>query len=89
MTRTARLEARLPPDLLAIMKQAAEVQGRSVSDFVVSAAAEAARKVVGEAKMIRLSQAATEQVSRMLLNPPAPKPALKAALRARRRLIKG
>ena len=40
--RTARLEARIAPDALAIVKRAAEMQGRSVSDFVVAAAQEAA-----------------------------------------------
>src|SRR5690606_16742878 len=40
--RTARVEARLSPEAQAIVKRAAEIQGRSVSDFVVSAAQEAA-----------------------------------------------
>ncbi|MBI5013432.1 MAG: DUF1778 domain-containing protein, partial [Methylocystis sp.] len=42
--RTARIEARLAPDVLALVKRAAEIQGRSVSDFVVSAAQEAAHR---------------------------------------------
>jgi len=33
--RTARLEARISPDTLAVVKRAAELEGRSVSDFVV------------------------------------------------------
>jgi uncharacterized protein (DUF1778 family) len=41
--RTARIEARLAPDVLALVKRAAEIQGRSVSEFVVSAAQDAAR----------------------------------------------
>ena len=36
--RTARLEARITPDALAVVKRAAEPQGSSVSDFVVTAA---------------------------------------------------
>ena len=32
--RTARIEARIAPDALLIVKRAAELQGRSVSDFV-------------------------------------------------------
>ena len=39
--RCARVEARLAPETLAVIKQAAELQGRSVSDFVVAAAQEA------------------------------------------------
>ena len=35
---TARLEARLPADVHALLKRAAEVQGRTLTDFVVTAA---------------------------------------------------
>ena len=45
--RTARLEARIAPDALAAVKRAAEIQGRSVSDFVVVAAQEAAHRTIG------------------------------------------
>ena len=47
-TRTARLEARIAPDALAVVKRAAEIQGRSVSDFVVAAAQEAAHRTIEE-----------------------------------------
>src|SRR6516165_2092891 len=43
--RTARIEARIAPDALAIVKRAAEIQGRSVSDFV-AAAQEAAQRTI-------------------------------------------
>jgi uncharacterized protein (DUF1778 family) len=46
--RTARIEARIAPDALAVVRRAAEIQGRSVSDFVVTAAQEAAQKAVAE-----------------------------------------
>ena len=45
-TRSTRLEARIAPDALAAVKRAAEIQGRSVSDFVVAAAQEAIPIVV-------------------------------------------
>mgnify|MGYP000511749545 CR=1 FL=1 len=38
VTRTARVEARIAPDALAVVRRAAELQGRSVSDFLVAAA---------------------------------------------------
>ena len=41
---TARLEARIAPEALAVVRRAAEIQGRSVSDFVVAATQEAAQK---------------------------------------------
>ena len=46
--RSARIEARIAPDALAIVKRAAEIQGRSVSEFVVSAAQEAASRTIEE-----------------------------------------
>ena len=39
-TPTSRLEARLPKDIYTIIKRAAQLSGRSISDFVVSAAHE-------------------------------------------------
>ena len=47
-SRTARIEARIAPDALAVVKHAAEMQGRSVSDFVVAAAQEAAYRAIEE-----------------------------------------
>jgi uncharacterized protein (DUF1778 family) len=43
---TSRIEARIAPATLDIVKRAAEIHGRSVSDFVVAAAQEAARKAM-------------------------------------------
>ena len=48
-TRTARIEARIAPEVLTLVKHAAEMQGRSISDFVVSAAQEAAYRAIEEA----------------------------------------
>jgi uncharacterized protein (DUF1778 family) len=53
--RTARLEARIAPDALAIVKRAAQMGGRSLSDFIVSAAQEAARRTIEENQLIGLS----------------------------------
>ncbi len=47
--RTARLEARLPVGVYALLKRAAEIEGRTLTDFVVCAAREAASKTVREA----------------------------------------
>jgi uncharacterized protein (DUF1778 family) len=86
-SRTARIEARIAPDALAIVRRAAEIQGRSLSDFVVAAAQEAARKTVAEVEVIRLSREAQEQFVSLLLNPPPPSSALRRALKRHRSLI--
>jgi uncharacterized protein (DUF1778 family) len=85
--RTARLEARIAPEALAIVRRAAEIQGRSVSDFVVAAAQEAAQKTVSEVEVIRLSREAQEQFVKLLTRPAKPKPALKKAFARHRKLI--
>jgi uncharacterized protein (DUF1778 family) len=87
-TRPARLEARISREALAVVRRAAEIQGRSVSDFVVAAAQEAAQKAVTEIEVIRLSRAAQEKFAALLLNPPAPAPALKKAFDRHRALVR-
>lgn len=85
--RTARLETRISREALAIVRRAAEIEGRSVSDFVVAAAQEAARRTVTEIEVIRLSRKAQEKFAEMLLRPPAMTPALKKAFARHRALI--
>ena len=87
-TRTARIEARITPDALAIVKRAAEIQGRSLSDFVVAAAQEAANRTIEEAQLIRLSVEDQRQFAEALLNPPKVSPALTRARKAHARLIR-
>ncbi|MEQ1672587.1 MAG: DUF1778 domain-containing protein [Hyphomicrobium sp.] len=88
MPRSARLETRLAPDAHALLKRAAEIQGRSVSDFVVTAAQEAARKVIADVEVIQLSRAAQERFADMLLSPPPAAPALRKAFKRRRQLLR-
>ena len=85
--RTARIEARIAPEALAVVRRAAGLQGRSVSDFVVAAAQEAARKAVAEVEILRLSRAAQERFAALLLKPPAPTAALQRAFERHRRLV--
>ena len=86
-TRTARVEARIAPDALAIVKRAAEIQGRSVSDFMVAAAQEAAARTIEQAHIIRLSIEDQRAFVEAILNPSEPTPALRRALRRHRELI--
>jgi len=87
-TRTARIEARIAPDALAVVKRAAEIQGRSVSDFLVAAAQEAAHRTIEETQIIRLSVEDQRAFTEALLNPPEPTPALKHAAARYRNLVK-
>ena len=64
--RTARLEARLPNDVHALLKRAAEIEGRTLTDFVVSAAREAACRTIEATEIIRLSVEDQRQVVKQL-----------------------
>ena len=86
-SRTARIEARIAPDALRIVRRAAELQGRSISDFVVAAAQEVAHRTIDEAQLIHLSVEDQVRFVELLLNPPARAPALKRAQKAHERLI--
>jgi uncharacterized protein (DUF1778 family) len=81
--RTARIEARIAPAALAIVRRAAEIQGRSVSDFVVAAAQEAAGRTIEETEILRLSVEDQRIIAEAILNPPDPSPALIRAFQRR------
>ncbi len=87
--RTARVEARIAPDALAVVRRAAELQGRSVSDFLVAAALKDAHQTIEDAQIIRLSVDDQHRFVDLLLDPPPLAPAMKRALSARKRLIAG
>ena len=64
---TARLEARISTDLHAMLKRAAELQGRTMTDFVVSAVQDAAQRAIEQADVMRLSLADQECFALALL----------------------
>lgn len=84
---TARLEARISADLHAMLKRAADMQGRTMTDFVVAAVQQAAQQAIEQAEVIRLSLADQTTFANALLTPPKPAPALKRAFARRRKLI--
>ncbi|KAF1046175.1 type II toxin-antitoxin system TacA family antitoxin [Xylophilus sp.] len=85
---TARLEARISTDLHAMLKRASELQGRTMTDFVVAAVQDAAQNAIAQAEMIRLSLADQECFAQALLSPPKASPALKRAFTHRRKLLR-
>lgn len=86
--RTSRVEARIAPDALAVVRRAAELQGRSISDFLVAAALKDAHRTIEDSQIIRLSIEEQRRFAQALLNPPPLAPAMKRALKARKRLIR-
>jgi uncharacterized protein (DUF1778 family) len=86
--KTSRLEARVSPDALAMVKRAAEIQGRTVSDFVVAAAQEAAQRTIESTQIIRLTLEGQQQFAEAILNPPSPGARLKKTAARYRQLIR-
>ena len=85
---TARLEARISSDLHALLKRAAELQGRTMTDFVVAAVQDAAQRAIEQAEVVRLSLTDQESFAQALMSPPKPAPALKRAYARRRKLLR-
>jgi len=87
--QTSRLEARLPEDVHALLKRAAEIEGRTLTDFVVSAARDAAYRTIEQHGIIRVSVEDQRQIADAIMNPPRPRVALKRAFQRRRELFGG
>jgi uncharacterized protein (DUF1778 family) len=83
----ARLEARLPAHVHAMLKRAAEIEGRTLTDFVVSASSEAARQTIESNDIISLSLNDQRMFADSIINPPAPNPALTRAFARHRELF--
>jgi uncharacterized protein (DUF1778 family) len=85
--RSTRVEARIAPDVLAVVRRAAEIQGRSVSDFLVVSAQEAAYRAIEDEQIIRLSLKDQQRFAELLLKPAPVKASMKRAFKAHRTLI--
>lgn len=87
MQKDARLEARVTPEVHALLRRAAEIEGRSMTDFIVAAVSAAARQTIEQVEVIRLSRQGQEAFAAALLEPPEIAPAMERAIASHRRLI--
>lgn len=76
----ARLEAKVNLDIYQILKQAAAISGRTLTDFVVSVAYEEAKKTISEHQVLRLSLDDQALLIESLSKPFEPNPSMKNAL---------
>ncbi|OGV27740.1 MAG: hypothetical protein A3F18_00690 [Legionellales bacterium RIFCSPHIGHO2_12_FULL_37_14] len=65
-----RLEARISADKKKVLKNAALLSGRTLTDFVVNSAYEAAVRVIQEYQQLHLTAADRDIFIATLLNPP-------------------
>lgn len=84
---TARLDARISTELHTMLKRAAELQNRTMTDFVIAAVQEAAHRTIEQTEIIRMSLANQERFAQALLSPPKATPALKRAFARHRKLV--
>lgn len=75
----ARLEARISPATKALLQKAADLEGRTLTDFVIATVQAEAHRVIKQHQTLKLSIEDSEAFADALLNPPQPNNALKAA----------
>ena len=83
-SRSARLEARISVEQKTVLQRAATLSGRTLSEFVVASAQDAARRVIQEHETIRLNRADQIAFVSALLKPPAANARLRRAAAAYR-----
>lgn len=78
---TSRLAARVKPDTYALIKRAAEIEGITLTDFMISNLQAAARKVIADSEIIHLSLADQHRFADSLLEPYKPNENMLKAMR--------
>jgi len=85
--RVERLGFRIDEETKDLIKRAAHLSRRKVSDFCVTALADTARRTIAEHEMLVLSDRDREAFFDALINPPQPSERLKRALAEHKRRI--
>src|SRR5712691_10074033 len=84
--KTARLEARLTDEQKALFQHAADLTGRSLTEFVVSSAQEVAARTVRDHEVLTLSGLDRQVFIDALLKPFSPNKRLRQAARRYKRV---
>jgi uncharacterized protein (DUF1778 family) len=84
--KTARFEARITDDQKALFQHAADLSGRSLTDFVIGSVQEAAARTVREREVLTLSGRDRQVFLDALLNPPSPSKRLRQAAKRYNRI---
>jgi uncharacterized protein (DUF1778 family) len=80
--RNERLEARVSADQKELFQRAAELQGRTLTDFVIASVHEAAVRTIEDMQSVQLTAQESRAFAEAVLNPREPAPRLReAALR--------
>lgn len=77
--RAERVEARVTPEQKRLFERAAALEGRSLTDFLLMSAQNAAAETISRHELLKLTPEDQRVFVDALLSPPAPNKALKAA----------
>jgi len=79
--KTYRFDARLNEEQKFLIQRAADLEGRSMTDFVIHSAQEAAAKSIERREVLVLTARESEAFVDAILNPREPGPVMRKAVR--------
>lgn len=82
--RSERLQQRVTPEVKELLQQAADLSGRSLSDFIIGSAQEVAERKLVERRVITLTAEDSRVFAEAILNPAPANEKLRAAMRRHR-----
>lgn len=80
-TKTYRFDARINEEQKFLIQRAADLEGRTMTDFVLHSAETAAERTIEKRAMLILTARETETFANAILNPPDPGAVLRQAAR--------
>ena len=83
--RTYRFDARLNEEQKLLIQRAADLEGRTMTDFVLHSAEAAAERTIERRALLVLTARETEAFAIAILKPPHPGPVLRRAAREYRK----
>ena len=87
-SKTYRFDARLNEQQKLLIQRAADLEGRTMTDFVLHSAEAAAERTIAERAMLMLSARETQTFVDAILHPAEPGPVLRAAARRYKATLK-
>ena len=84
-----RFDARLSEEQKLLIQRAADLEGRSMTDFVLHSAEATARRTIEKRSMLALTARESEAFAEAILRPPAPGSVLRRAARKYRATMAG
>ena len=80
-TKTARVSARISPNVYNTLTEASEITGSTLNQFIVHAALEKAQAIIKNEHKIRLNKQSAQHVFELIETPPKTNPKLAQAMK--------